>query len=674
MNYKKILLTSAVVCSMFAMNLQAIADSSDPVQVHPARTNAFDSPAVTASTPSAKASPKNGGKVSASKGNVSKNKKSRRHKIKRRKPLVITKVIIMKPPKPKPVVINLDNVEKLIENNNFTEADSLLKTAIAQKNKDLIKAQSLQTILFAKRGLLNDAQKQLDALLKQNPKNSNLHYAQGIVYFKKASDINYRAQMQDYLSKAESEFRTATILDKKNYRAYNALGVKYLKDGMPKDASASFNSALGANPKYSTAWDNLGTIDYQQGNLEKAQKEFLQAVTFNPNNATAMYHLAMIEYGYGNYLNATNYLMKSLAIRPNYALSTNLLGQIYQKQGYDVAAIDMFKKAASQNSQLIIPYFNLASLYEKRGDSEFAINELKNAISLNPVKYRFLKLKLADMSMLSGKYDQAIDNYSALVGDKDFNDSALKGLSNAYFAKAQSLANKGLFTSNQDLYKALDNIEKAIQNNPNDMELHLAKLKLAQITNQPALSEAVLNGIIKSPATDLTSKVTKGEAYLTLCDYKNAQLAFNDAIKNAKNINDKMQLAEIFTYHKQYNPAKTVLQLILKDDNKNLEAINTLDYITKCEKIAMNDYDTGNYYLKKKIFPAAMEYYNRSIALNPNNPNAHLKLANMYEKKKDYPLSIQNYKAYLGLTDDKKGVRKINRKIKRMTKKLPANL
>lgn len=669
MDYKKVLMTSAIVCSLYAGSLQCLA--SDPVEIHPARTDVFASATSGGSSATAAGKTSNASKSKSKKvlraSRRSSKKRTVRTKIVRRD--VIVKVVQVQP-KPKLVPINFDSISKMIENDEFKTADNLLDTAILQKNKNILQISTLQIISKARQGNTDYAQEKLTPLLKAYPNNSDLHYAQGVICYKKAFDVNYKAQSADLRSQAEDEFRNATVLDRKNYKAFNALGVALLKDGKPQDAEVMFNTALAINPNFSIALDNLGTVDYINGKVEDATKKFQDAISMNSNNAPAFYHLAKISYDDENYVDAIANLKKAIAINPNFSPYTNLLGQIYKKQGYDTAALDMFKKAIMQDNQMILPYYNLASLYEKRGDTEFAMQELKNAISLNP-NYKDLKLKLADLSNMTGKYDQAIQNYNEIVNDKTLKVKALKGLANSYSGKAQTATAKGMFASNNDLYTALDYVNEAIKNSPNDLELHLAQLKLIQLTNQPALADEVLKKIITSPADDIGSRVVKGEAYLTLGDYRNAQNVFADAIISASTQDDKLKLAEILTYQRQFKLAKEVLNDVLKTDDKNQEAINDLDYIVKTERTARMDYETGNYYLKKKkVIPAAMEYYSRSIALNPNNAVVRLTLAKYYEKKKDYFDALQNYKAYVGLYDGTKSLRRINKKIIKLKKKV----
>lgn len=572
--------------------------------------------------------------------------------------------------KPVPIKVNYDKVSKMIEYGYYDEADDILMGAIARNSKD-VKAQALWAVSLAKQCKLDPAQNELNELLKKYPDNSNLHYAQGVVDYLRTTSSNmfYRNNAKKLTDDALKEFKRATELDKNNARAYNALGVISLNSGKQNDAKDYFNKAIAADKTYSMAIDNLGTMDFLNGKLNDAEKKYKQSLVYNTQNATAMYHLAQIAMQKQDYTTALSYLNNALYINSNSPAIYNLIGKAYAAQGNEAAAIDSFKKSLAVKPEFTLSYLDLADIYEKRGDNAFAIEQLKTALAIEPGYYD-AKLKIADISLLEGNYNQAIAVYSELVGMDDYNAPALKGLANAYFAQAQACSNKAQLGTMKDLYKALDSINRAISANPQDLELHFAKLKLSKITNQPDQSKIELNKIIQSPVSDLMSTVTKGEAYLTMNDYQNAGKAFDSAIDLSKNAQDDLYLSEIFIYHKQYDSAQKILDKILKNDANNQEAINDLDYIKKCKKYANNYFKSAQFFLKSKNLSSAMEYLSRSLAMNPNNAQAHLILAQLYEKQKNYPSAVDNYKAYLGLGPNSADAKKIENKIKKLENEL----
>lgn len=566
--------------------------------------------------------------------------------------------------------INYDKVSKLIEYGYYDDVDDILMNAIDNNSKD-IKARTLWAVSLAKQRKLDPAQNELNILLKNHPKNSDLHYAQGVVYYQRTTSSNmlYRDNSQDLINKALNEFKNAIELDRNNVKAYNAAGVISLRLNNTNDAKKYFQNALKIDKTYSLAVDNLGTIDFIEGKMSDAENKFNQALNYNTQNTTAMYHLAQVEIQKQNYAKALSYLNNALAINSNSPAVYNLMGKAYLSQGNEAAAINSFNQSIMIKPEFTVSYLDLANIYEKRGDSEFASEKLKTILSIEPEFYD-ARLKLADISLGCAKYQQSIDAYSELVGIEGYNDAALKGLADAYYGQAITLSSKSLISTNKDLFKALDCINKAIVANGQDLELHLAKLKLTKLTNQPDLTKIELNKIIAAPSDNLSNAIVKGEAYITLNDYKNAEIAFESAIKLSNNRENDLYLSEIFIYHKQYSCAEKIIQKILKEDSTNQEALNTTDYINKSKKYADNYFQSAKHFIKTKNLSTAMEYLSRSLAINPNNAQAHLLLAELYEKHKDYQNAAANYNAYLSLEQNSDNKIKIEKKVRSMETRL----
>lgn len=560
------------------------------------------------------------------------------------------------------------DIDKLIEYNDFEQADKLLQFKMNKNPRD-VQARALWLVSLAKQCKLDPAQDELNKYLKISPKNPDLHYAQGIVYFKRTTSSNmvYITNTPKLLQDALKEFKKAIELSPKDARYYNAAGVISLNQGNTKAANDYFKKAVSIDKTYSTALDNLGTIDYMNGKFNEAAKRYNQALLYNSGNTTAMYHLAQIATAKQNYAEAIRQLNNAIYINPNSHAAYNLIGEVYDKQGNEAAAINAFKKSIQIKPEFPFPYLNLAEIYEQRGDGEFAIEQLKTALCVNPEFYD-ARIKVADLSLANAKYDQAISNYSALVGVEGYNDDALKGLANAYFEQAQVSASKALTGSNKDYYKALDSINKAIASNNSDLELHLAKLKIYKITNQPELSTKTLNAIILSPNMDLVSLVTKGEAYLTLNNYPQAKRMFDLATASATSIEDELYLAEILIYHQQYESAKPVLQKVLTQAPQNQQAQGDLDYIVQCEKNAETYLKSADYYMKTRNSGVALEYISRALAISPNNLDARLMLAKSYEAQKNYEEALANYRICLGLETKQQDKNKIETKIKDLEK------
>lgn len=541
------------------------------------------------------------------------------------------------------------DISKLIEYNNYEDADSRLKT-ILSKNPNDLDAKALQLISQAKQWKLAPTQAELDKLLKKYPNKPEFHYAQGLVYLMRetSSDVEYIKNITNLSNAAIQEFVKAVNLDSTYYQAYNAMGIATLKLGNKKDAQDLFKTAIKNNPQFAPAYDNLGNVAMLEGDLDQAEKYYLQSLKYNSHNPTSMYHMGQVEARRGDYTKALTWLNHSLHINPNSSPAWNLQGELYLKQGNQPAAINSFKKAIHVKPENSRPYINLAGVYERRADHEFAMEELKTAIILNP-NYKEGIYRVANMSLETKKYQQALEYYSRLLGDKTYNNNAIIGLANTYYEMSKDTADSRDFTTNKDVYLAYDYVNEAIQRTPNDLKLHLAKIRLGKLTHQMELTQDNLNYIIQSASNSLMDTVIKGEAYLSLGREKDAVYTFENAINFATSVDDELYLAEILVQHKQFRTARKALQKVLMADPDNRIAENGLHYIDLCEmksneffEIALRQYKEGNY-------ASAIEYCNRSIDFYHNAPSIAKLKAQSYEAEGNYQGAVKYYTQYLAL-------------------------
>lgn len=561
-------------------------------------------------------------------------------------------------------------ISKMVEYNNYAQADKQIAELLKQ-NPNNIDAQALQAISMAKQYKLAPAQTELDKLLKKYPKNADLHYAQGLVYMMRqtSSDVDYIKQSRNLTTNAIKEFVEAVNLDGNHYEAYNAMGIATLKLGNKKDAKELFQVALQIKPDFANAYDNLGTLSLLDNKLDEAEKYFQQSLKYNSHNPTSMYHLAQVAAKRKDYSKALTWINHSLHINPNSSPALNLQGELYLRQGNQAAAINSFKKAVAVKPENSRPYINLAGIYEHRSDSEFAMEQLKTALVINP-NYKDGIYKVANMSLETKKYNQALEYYSRLLGDATYNDNAIIGLANTYYEMAKDTGDSEAYTTNKDVYLAYDYVNKAIERTPDDLKLHLAKIKLARITHQIPMSKDSLNYIIQSASNNLMDSVIKGEAYLALGREKDAVYTFENAINFASDVDDYLYLAEILVHNKQFRTGRTALQKALLKDPNNVIAKNGIDYINLCEIKSNEFFDVAKRQFKEKNYASTIEYCNRAIDFYHNSAEIAKLKAMSYEAELNYQGAVKYYSQYLSYSPNASDKAAITKKIEKYKKKV----
>ena len=561
-------------------------------------------------------------------------------------------------------------IDKMIEYNQYEEADAALRAVLNSAPNDL-DAKILRIIWMAKQQKLAPAQEELDKLLKEHPNNASLHYAQGLVYMKRrtSSDVTYIRDSKNLLDEAIKEFVKAVNIDSNYYQAYNAMGVATLQLGNSSDAKELFETALKINPQFATAYDNLGNIALINGDLTGAEENFMLSLKYNTHNPTTMYHLGQVAVRQKDYNKALTWLNHSLHINPNSAPALTLQGECYLVQGNQAAAINSFKKAITAKPENSRAYINLANIYQKRSDAEFAMEQLKTVLAINP-KYRDAIMRVADLSLETRKYYQALDYYSKLVDDEQYGNDAIIGLANTYFEMSKDRGDNGDMTTNKELYLAYDYINEAIERVPDRLDLHLAKIKLARLTHQLPLSKDSLNYIVQAASNNLMDNVIKGEAYLALGREKDAVYTFEIAINFANNVDDELYLAEILVHNKQFRTAKVALKKVLMQEPDNIIAKNGLAYIELCETKSNEFFDVAQRQFKEENYASAIEYCNRAIDFYHNSPAIAKLKAQSYEEEKNYQGAIKYYNQYLSMYPGAPDREAVMKKIEKFQKKI----
>ena len=542
------------------------------------------------------------------------------------------------------------SIDKLIEYNNYNEADAALKTVLNATPNDL-EAKALRILWMAQQQKLAPAQAELDKLLKQYPNYAPLHYDQGIVYMKRrtSSDVTYIRDSKDLLNDAIKEFVKAVNLDSNYYQAYNAMGVATLQLGNRADAKDLFLTALKINPQFATAYDNLGNLELINGNLSEAENYLMKSLKYNSHNPTAMYHLGQVAVRQKDYNKALTWLNHSIHINPNSSPALTLQGECYLVQGNQAAAINSFKKAITVKPENSRPYINLANVYEKRSDAEFAMEQLKTVLAINP-NYNDAIMRVADLSLETRKYYQALDYYSKLLGDSVYGNDAIIGLANTYYEMSKDKGDNANMTTNKELYLAYDYINKAIERVPNRLDFHLAKIKLARLTHQLPMTKDSLNYIVQSAGNSVMDNVIKGEAYLALDRENDAVYTFENAVNFADNVQDELYLAEILVHNKQFRTARTALKKVLMQEPDNVIAKNGVAYIDMCETKSNEFFDIAQRQYKEGNYASAIEYCNRAIDFYHNSPAIAKLKAQSFERELNYQGAIKYYTQYLSLS------------------------
>jgi len=196
---------------------------------------------------------------------------------------------------------------------------------------------------------------ELEAAVKRDPGNPDLHVALGLVYWdRNGSEAALKA------------FQTAVKVGPRSAEAHNWLGVAVAEKADLPGAIALFRKAIALDPTYGRAYTNLGSTLATSGDFAEAVEVFQKALTLEPNNLGAQMNLGMALREKGDLENALKYLRRVGSNDPTNASSHYELGQTLRQSGDLAGAVEAFEKALEIDPELREGYYALGTTLKQQ--------------------------------------------------------------------------------------------------------------------------------------------------------------------------------------------------------------------------------------------------------------------------------------------------------------------
>lgn len=511
---------------------------------------------------------------------------------------------------------------------------------------------------------LDAAEEQFNKALEMDPTNAVAHAGKALVLMNRLSSSNrtITSQRDSILKQAESECRLALQKDPYSPEAHFQLAQSLREQGRADEAVKEYNEAIKSDPKYSEAYSGLGMLKLSQNSLGEAEANFKQAIQYNSGNSTAHYGLGKVYLKMGNVDAAIKELNTALYQNPNSYPAHQAMGECYQAQGNNNAALSEYMKSALMKPENSEVYLHVSDIRESRGDLELSISELRAALEVLPDN-QDLHLRIADESLALEKLDDAIKEYEKVMSVNPGNATAAKGLTRAYFLKSEKESGGAFFASN-DFEAAKAQIQKAIQLNPNDMELRLADAKIRTMSG-----ETVDLNTIPPPRTD-GERMAYAEALLSQNRFKESQDMMSQVIASAPDSKQTFAVGDLALMIKDLDNAEAAFKKGSSFPGGEARAKRGLDQVKKAREGARQDLTLATDLAKKKQLASAIDKFHSAIYNNPRNPDARIGCADALERlspaaSRDLREANIQIKAYMSLRPDlpAKEVEKLNKRI-----------
>jgi tetratricopeptide (TPR) repeat protein/glycosyltransferase involved in cell wall biosynthesis len=186
--------------------------------------------------------------------------------------------------------------------------------------------------------------------------------------------------------------------------SYFNKGNLFKQSGKLEEAAAAYLRCTEINPDFSWYHHNLGEVLAKLGQWDAAEKSYRSACELNANSAWSWHNLGEVLEQQGNLDAAVTAYRKAVELYPDFYEFHNSLGKALCLQGQLDESISCLRHAIDLDSESALPYQNLWEALARQGRVNEGIECLQRAIELNPGEPE-LYLKLAEA--LQGKNELA---------------------------------------------------------------------------------------------------------------------------------------------------------------------------------------------------------------------------------------------------------------------------
>jgi len=162
---------------------------------------------------------------------------------------------------------------------------------------------------------------------------------------------------------------------------YEKLAIKVALDsGKPASMSVGSEPAVVIDPSRGAGYYQLGLRYLRNDEPAEATAVLRQAVALAPDDDAALLFLGLAQTSLGAYAEAEAALRRAIALRPTNPHAYNYLGLVYHQQRRYRQALSAYGHAVEQDSGYAVAYVNLAATHEALGDTREALAAYRQAL------------------------------------------------------------------------------------------------------------------------------------------------------------------------------------------------------------------------------------------------------------------------------------------------------
>lgn len=487
-------------------------------------------------------------------------------------------------------------------------------------------------IIHIEKGDLVKADKIADNLLSSYPKRADGHRLKGLVSYQRKnyaeamthlqSSIKIAPTLEAYhflglcfynrgeLESALSQFRTIldNVPDSRQGRLMT--GTIFIAQKRLDDAIAEIQKVLKKDDRDAVAHNLLGNAYMAKGMFEDGMREFNKATKIDPKIVDAYLKKGYFYFSRGQNAEGETELATAVQAAPDILNSRLLLASYHLRVGKGDKALSILKSGLTGSKTDAFLYNSIAAVYFSQNEKEEGLKSIQKAKVVDPA-FPASYQNLATYFVASGKYEKAIEEYTALLRNDPQNFQAMLGLAALYEIKGND-------------NEALAYYQKATETK--QMTAFMAKASYHLKKRETSKSLKVLDEALKIDARNAAVLEMKGRLLVNEKKYKEAIRVFEEV----EMVNPEAGLAlKIGTY------------ITMKETAKALELARKI--IEKYPSSARGYMVLGSIYESQKEYARAISEVKNGIRVDGTNAQAFVYLGNLYEALKENTQAMTAY-------------------------------
>ena|SRR6185295_13628967 len=226
-------------------------------------------------------------------------------------------------------------------------------------------------------------------------------------------------QAQQY-EQAVEPLRRAVSLEPNYFRAYNDLGVVYIKLNRLDLAADALRHAIKINDKMYLPQLNLGKVLNQQGKHKESAEVLTRLQSNNAADLALKINAPLIEalIGSNQWARAEEEIKRGLTLQSADPVDLKIkLGMVMIRQGKSADAVPILKEASDAEPDNALAHFNLGTALLQSGSLDRAENALSRAYALKQSEMPGAQLLLGDLYFQKKEYPKAIQAFQTYLHD-----------------------------------------------------------------------------------------------------------------------------------------------------------------------------------------------------------------------------------------------------------------